>query len=476
MVHTQAATDMSLDWSYELFEECLARYVRSPLFGHLDEWVIDDNPFRRPIRPQDVDLFDFTTKLAQPQVLTGSGLMASRMLLNIYETDLLFLPQGPLEPKYDDFQRFYAPEVRALGEMIRPVLERHTFGFLDDEVDVSGKWTVDSVQAYLQSIPELSGDPPENRALKAIRESRDPEQAAWMYLIQFASDFLSEASAMARVVTGNYGEQQSELFKVLIDEYGYGVHDTKHSTLFEQLLASLGLANTAHSYWQFYMPSSLLLTNYWHYICKNHEHFFRYLGALYYTEASLVGVSRQAAELFRDLFGDTADVRYFTEHVHIDVHHGRMALEKLLLPALERFGADRVAPEMVRGVEEFRLLCEIADGDFEAQVAWIDQAAEYRELAATVYDSVNRQPASYPFQRFVEGQDELSVTHVHDVDELCHVTDGSVRFVSGPNTGVVLNKGDNMLIPSCRLHGSIVESGSCTYDIYPIGDFRKCLS
>lgn len=476
-MRTEVAVDAARREAFaDLFETCLEQYVTSPLFAGVDQWVIDDNPYRRPVRPQDLGLFDFSTVLDKRQVLTGSGLMASRMLLNIYETDLVFLPQGPLEPAYEDFQAFYAPGLRALGEMMRPTLERHTFGFLDDEVDVSGRWSLDSLRAYVESIPELSANPPESRALRAVRASRHPEQAAVMYLIQFASDFLSEASAMARVVTGNYGEAQSELFKILIDEYGYGVHDTKHSTLFERLLGSLGLHSTPHSYWQFYMPSSLLLTNYWHYICKNHEHFFRYLGALYYTEASLVDVCRQQARTFRDLFGEIVDVRYFTEHVHIDVHHGRMAFEKLLLPAVEKYGAERVVPEVVRGIEEFRLLCEIADDDFEAQMSWIDEADEYRSRADRVHQVVAAQPGRFSTQRFVEPRDELSVTHVHDVDELCHVVDGTVRFVSGHETGVVLTAGDSMLIPSCRLHGSIVESATCTYDITAIGDWRQCAS
>ncbi|KMQ80554.1 hypothetical protein BPMI_04742 [Candidatus Burkholderia pumila] len=86
---------------------------------------------------------------------------------------------------------------------------------------------------------------------------------------------------MARNVLGNFSAHQSELFKILIEEYGYGMHEKKHSTIFEEMMRQAGLNATTHHYWQFYTAPSMALTNYFHYISANHQHFFRYLGALF---------------------------------------------------------------------------------------------------------------------------------------------------------------------------------------------------
>ena len=54
-------------------------------------------------------------------------------------------------------------------------------------------WNAESLETFLRDIDNRAKDavlPAE----KAIRESADPQRAARMWLIQFAPDFLSEAS------------------------------------------------------------------------------------------------------------------------------------------------------------------------------------------------------------------------------------------------------------------------------------------
>ena len=57
------------------------------------------------------------------------------------------------------------------------------------------------------------------------------------WLLQLAPDFLIESSPMARYSSGNYGEMGSALFRIIIDELGYGDHKQRHSTLFEKRLS-----------------------------------------------------------------------------------------------------------------------------------------------------------------------------------------------------------------------------------------------
>jgi hypothetical protein len=460
--------------SADQLKEIVLNYASNPLYLDSEEWENDDNPYRRQLRPQTVGNLDFSRALSRGEILTYSSLAANRILATIYETDLVFLPKAGFGVSRADFEQFYSQTNRVQGEMIRPYLERQVFGFLGQEVEVSGQWTRSSLETFLRELPKKGSNEPTLSEL-AIQKSSDPKRAARNWLIQFAPDFLSEASPMIRNVMGYYGPMQSEWFKVIIDEYGYGVHSTKHSTLFEDTLASVGLATDLHRYWQFYLTSSLMMSNYFHYLGKNHELFFRYLGALYYTETTLVDFCRRAASLLTEVFGEAADTRYFTEHVHIDTHHSQMALEKMILPIVDHCG-ESIIPEIVRGYEEFQLVSQIADEDFAAQVEWMDSGPTNKSLHDPLWAKVERGEVTVPVANLIEPRDELSNTHQHDGDELCHIASGTMKFVSGYDSHQILEAGQGTVIWKNRLHGAIIESDECVYEIHSVGDFRACLS
>ncbi|MFD7784433.1 iron-containing redox enzyme family protein [Streptomyces nojiriensis] len=453
--------------------DAIVQYATNPIFLDNLDWQNDDNPYRRQLRPQILPHLDFDKVPGRENILDYTSLAVQRLLTSIYEADLVFFPKSGLEGKEEDFRAFYSPANRALGERIRPALERYAFGFLDDEVETSGKWTRASLDSYLDSL-DMGGGEELSPIEAAVTGSTDPERAARMWLVQFAPDFLSEASPMMRNVLGYYGPVQSEWFKVVIDEYGYGVHDTKHSTLFERTLESVGLKSDLHRYWQYYLNSSLLLNNYFHYLGKNHELFFRYVGALFYTESSLVDFCRRADRLLHGVFGDSVDTNYFTEHVHIDQHHGRMAREKIIAPLIEAHG-EGIIPEIVRGIEEYRVLLEVADKDFVAQISWMDDQPELKKLHGPVYEAIKEGRVQAPVAHLVEPFNELSNTHCHEGDELCHIVSGTMRFESGLGSSLTLEAGEGVVIRRNRLHGADILSEECVYEIHSVGDYRKCL-
>jgi hypothetical protein len=456
----------------EQLTEALQAYAVNPIYLDNEEWENYDNPYRRQLRPQVLKYLNFSRVCPRKEILTYESLAAQRILTTIYENDLMFLAHEANDEKWADAKLFYSPDNRAKGEVIRPSLENFAFGFLEEEVEVTGEWTKESLLQYLKSLDTNVGG---GESAKAILASSNQERAAKMWLIQFAPDFLSEASPMARNVLGNYGAQQSDWFKIVLDEYGYGVHDTKHSKLFERTMESVGLRSDLHAYWQYYLVSSLLVNNWFQYLGKNHEFFFRYLGALYYTESTLVDFCRSAAETLRSVFGDTADVEYFTEHVHIDQHHGRMALEKLILPIIERCG-ESVIPEIVRGIEEYRVIAEIADNDFADQIRWMDAGPERKKMHDPVWAAVDSGKVTPPVAHIVEPYGELSNTHSHDGDELCHIVSGTMKFVSGFESYQILEGGEGTVIDHNRLHGAIIVSEECVYEIHSIGDYHPWLS
>lgn len=434
---------------------------------------IENNPYRRPTRTFDNDFINYSKPLTRKNQASNSALSTHRMLLNVYEADALFLPAEATDTFWDDFDAFYSPENVLNGTMVRPFLERKAFSFLDEEVDLSGDWDSGKVVSYFehfleQEIEARDAELTSNPIFAAIVASPDPKRCARHYLIQLAPDFLSEASAMARMAPGAFGDIQSAIFNILIDEYGASVHENKHSTLYEKTLISVGLSPSVHEYWQFYHPTSLALTNYFHYVAKNKRLCFRYIGALLYTEASLVNTTKKQSALLREVFGTSVDTNYFDEHFHIDQHHGEMALERVVMPAIARFG-DRAAVEILRGFMEFKLFEEIADEDLLAQFKFFNGLADNRRESTYFYENEVRGNDQIPLETFVECLGERSTTHTHPDHRLLVIESGTMDFWPLYGEAISLKAGDILSVPKHRLHGSVVTSEECVYH-QPIAD------
>ena len=444
-------------------------FADRPLFRDASaaEMYIVGNPYRRPTRVYDNADIDYTVPLTKNDVTSNESLSTHRLLLNIYEIDCHLLPKT-LSPELErDRQRFYKSDNQKRAGLARPILEQKAFAFLQDEIEVTGRWTPESAMCYLRDFKELEDgklktSKNDSILLDRLLKCGDKKHCARHYLVQMASDFLTEASAMAGYMPGNYGVEQSELFNILIDEYGYAVFNKKHSTLFENLLISADLSPEIHRYWQFYQASSIMLTNYFHFLAKNKANYFRYLGALFFTEASLANVNRQQAAAIREIFGKEIDVSYFSEHSHIDSHHGTMALDRIIGPTLDKYGAFAAA-DIIRGFEEFKLLQEIADQDLFAQISWIDEEKNYRRAADLIWSRIQSGDLKLPRETFHEEREERSTTHTHDEHRLVVIENGEMDFWSGLGDPVRLSAGDAHFVPRHRLHGSVITSQECLY-------------
>ncbi|HEX7314139.1 MAG TPA: iron-containing redox enzyme family protein [Pyrinomonadaceae bacterium] len=444
------------------------RYAANPLFGNLKEWVIADNPYRRPVDQQTVMRHDFSRPLKREEALNASALAAQRMLFNVYETDFVFLPEKDFAAKRADFNAFYSNENKLLGELIRPTLETHLFGFLEDEIDVSGKWSGAALKSYLQSVVETH-ERTELASLQLILSSPEPERAAVALLIQVAGDFLTESSSSARNLLGKFGTVQSELFKITLDDYGHGVHQAKHSTLFENTMATCGLLADAHAYWHFYLTGSLALNNYYHYVCRDHGKFFRALGAIAVGESLFAHTCRKVSEMLRAVFGGKVDTYYFDEHYHIDAHHGRMAVENVVAPAVAKYG-DSVIPEIIRGMEELQLITTLADEDFMAQVAWAGELDKHRDDAAQLFGGGLGDETEATKTTGVAHEGDAVITRARDTDVLCRVESGALEVVAGHEQSIQLREGEAVRIPRQRLHGLSSASPRCLYHTYELKD------
>ncbi|WP_165495153.1 iron-containing redox enzyme family protein [Actinomadura roseirufa] len=396
--------------------------------------------------PDSVAESDFTLPPRADQWSTHRSLVAHRLLGTFYEADTVLLPEQGLADLHDDFDLFYGPGLRRIRETSVSELERFAFDCLDDAVDVSGAGTTEILDAYFQHVVTAAANGP-SPALTAIAEARDREAAADLYLVQLALDGLTEASAMSRNLAGAYGPEQSALFKIFIDEFGYGVYDAKHTTIFAKMLRSRRMATHVHAYWNFYLGGPLATNNYYYYLSRDHAKFFRYAGAVTYAEAVFAPAFVQMVKVFRNIFGDSVDLHYCDEHAHIDEHHGRITREQVLLALADRHGS-RVVPELLRGIAEARLIGGWFEDDTAAQIRWADDLARHRELAGAASIAVA------PPLRTVLREGHPFGTRNHDGAMVLEIERGEADLVTTP-TGPPerLERGDRVLIPAGRLYG-----------------------
>ena len=440
------------------FTEVLRDYVSHSCFN--DARLIPQNPYQRPLRRKDLVDHDFTIPITYNEIVTNKNLLIHRILNTIYEQDLLLLDDSfNTEQGYTDFQAFYDPEFVALGKSIKPVLEYTAFSFLKKEIEVIGNWTKEKFNCYVSRlITEYESEP--SMLCEVIRNSVQPVLAAKNMLIQMAPDFLTEASAMGRALLGSFGVEQSEMMKVFIDEYGYGVHDTKHSTLFEKTLHSVGLSHKIHTYYNDYLPTSLMLGNYFHYLCSNRANHFQHLGALFYSEAVIPHFNRQISKTLKSIISGI-DTAYFDEHVHIDSHHQRMVLDKMILSGIDHYGED-IIDEILLGIESQKMLMALADADLIAQIHFMNQLYKQEQITLSNFNKIGN------LRPFDEIKDELTSGHLHNETELFTVNQGSLTFYYSPLAPITLTAGESIIIPKGRLHSTVIQSDKINYTVQSV--------
>lgn len=444
-----SAPDVRLEGAFDRLRE-------APCFAPVPRWQME-SPFERPTDLVGERLEQLGRPIDRATLCTERSRVLNQLLYNVYEQNNLYLP-APGEAR-GRMESYYDPDTVAAGASVRPALERACFDWLEREIDASGPWTMATLREYLLARTaeyEAAPSPLCRRTLAVAM----PERAAHLLLIQFAPDFLSEASQMARAMPGNFGPLHSELTKIFIDEFGYGVHPVKHSTLFERTLASVGLSDRVHAYYHWYLPTSLLLTSYFHYLTGNKLRWFEYLGALYWIEAVVPHFNRQLSGMLRAIFGERADTGYFEEHIDIDTHHRKMVLERLIAPTVDTYGP-AVIPAMLRGAEASRLLGDLAERDLLDQI----ELCEEVHRADAPAETGPRDPRAV--RRTLSGGQFLG-PRVWDDGVRLEVEAGAVEVDAGYLVPVTLEPGRRITVPPGRMLGLRSLDGGATLALSPL--------
>ncbi|WP_426130943.1 iron-containing redox enzyme family protein [Pararhizobium sp. PWRC1-1] len=276
-------------------------------------------------------------------------------LMRSYQGRYVLLPSAaPSESIVARLQRHYDPREILRLDVMRADLEDILIAPLVENARniAAGQ---DCVTYVSSLVPALKKSPP-SAFLAFLEQSQSRAHHYRNFLVQSSVDLLAEASASALGVIGEYGEPQSALFRILIDEFGYGTHGKKHSVLFRSTMRGFDLSEEYNTYWALFDTPTLELHNVIHFMFQSPRNLFLQIGFLLYAEASY---QRSTEEHFRYLkrFHPGVDAHYFGEHAHIDIHHSAMVADEVVTPLVSKFGPD-VGTEIVVGAELTRMAFE----------------------------------------------------------------------------------------------------------------------
>jgi hypothetical protein len=245
---------------------------------------------------------------------------------------------------YKNEQSFYLQWVR---DRIEQVWQDWELG----QIDVMQLQQLDIPQIQQALIEQCEADltPQVTPNKRYLRE--EVSVVGYKHLLAIASlDGLVEASRLSRILGGASNEVQATLIRVLLEEYGNGRLNRKHSTFFAQMMAELGLKTEPEAYFKLAPWEVLACINHNFLLTENKCHFLRYNGGLTYFE--IAGPTfytdyMLAAERLK--LSETA-MGYWKLHIREDERHGQWMLSDVALPLVDRYPKD--AWEILLGYDQ----------------------------------------------------------------------------------------------------------------------------
>ncbi|WP_194905543.1 hypothetical protein [Catenulispora rubra] len=466
------SAELPAEFSAAELADYLSVYCANPLFrsARFEELEIDDDPYRRPVRPEDLSFLRYDRPFGRANSSQLSALIGHRMLLNIHDTAKPMFAEKMTPERWEEYRLFYGARNRVLGELVRPLLEEHVFGFVHDAV---AEQTADA------PVPDVAGL---RSLLTAIAEQRGRAAAEVLGLVAEAGA-AAEAAKMTAVQllagTINAPLRVSPLMIPAADGTGGGdglaaLTNGRREThpiddVLNTVMEACGFGVRPHRYYQYYLPSTLAAMNYLNATARDHGRVFEFLGAMCVrTLDSLALIGGHGARL-AELAGpaDTASTEAaLTRSAPSTEAETAAALEEItrtvLEPLAHRFGPQALAA-FDRGAREYAVLLDVHHDDMAIQLRWIDSSPAYRAKAERLQAAIDEHHIPVALDTFVESSAECSTTHVHDDDRLLVIESGAMEFWNCFSGTHKFGPGDKLFIPKHRLHGSVVLSGECVY-------------
>lgn len=200
-------------------------------------------------------------------------------------------------------------------------------------------------------------EPPVSANKRYLREQMTLE--GYRHLIAIASlDGLVESSRLCHILGGASNEIQATLIRVLLEEYGNGRFNRKHSTFFAQMMQELGLNPDPEAYLNWVPWQVLASINHNFLLTERKRHLLRYLGGFTYFE--IVGPS-----IYKDYIAAATRLNlsetargYWELHVKEDERHGQWMLHQAALPLVDMY--PQQAGELLLGYDQEKLMSDRA--------------------------------------------------------------------------------------------------------------------
>nr|WP_255701933.1 peptide synthetase [Bordetella sp. LUAb4] len=413
----------------------------------VDELELDEDFYRRPLRPEDLDFLKFQKAITAETVSRLPSLATNRLLLCINELSVPRMPRDAAE--FERFEQFYADGNQVAAQRIRPYLESYAFSYLADDTYAQQGPTghaaaVDALfEAQLTHWKDLFAMLLRNDYL---------EDGLRFILIQQWALAASRRLPVERAAASGYFASVAPADRPSL---GSGVLD---DALLGQVAAMLGVDRKPHSYWQFYLPTSLAKTNLLHALGSRPDHAFALLGASFVAETEWLAFGlalAQACPHWVRNSGPAADAAQLLADVKARLRRSADAVQQHNgAAALYRLG---------QGLGMAVRLAERARWDLGEQLRWLSAIPRYCQWAREIEKRIQAECPGIDRETFVEPREMCSTTHVHSDHRLVVIEEGDMLFWGNLGMKLPLATGEMVLIPDGRLHGSTVVSQECTY-------------
>ena len=161
--------------------------------------------------------------------------------------------------------------------------------------------------------------------------------AGYRRLLAIASlDGLVEASQLSRTLGGVANHIHSMMTRLLVEEYGGGRLNRKHSTFFSAMLNELNMSTEPEAYFDLVPWQVLAGINQSFLLSERKRFYLRYVGGLLYTEISVpAGFDNYRAAAERLGLSEAAR-GYWELHIKEDQRHGQWMLHDVALPLADK--------------------------------------------------------------------------------------------------------------------------------------------
>lgn len=417
----------------------------------VEELELDEEFHRRPLRPEDLSFIDFTRPVTAESAFRLPFLATQRLLLCANELEIARLPRGSGDHAFAGYLSFYGEENRTLAAQIKPFLEDFAFDFLcgEDTAAPSVETCVAQLAVLLQTEMAFWDD-----IFDHLVRTRYVEGGLGYILIQKQSLAGSKRMAFGKAGAMGYFDH------LLPQDWPRLGQDETDQQIVRRLAELCGIAKSEHSYWQFYLSTSLAECNLLHALAGRPGAALALSGAAFAAEATWLA--------FRGLIAQAGPCMRITHRD--DVAGRRSDAANELLP---RFARSLGSIERGYGVRGLRLarqglmaaatLAGYARRNLEEQLNWLASVDSYREIARQISARIEAERPDIDRETFVEPREMCSTTHVHDDHRLVVIESGNMVFWGNVGMKLRLAPGEMVLVPEGRLHGSSIESDECVY-------------